>query len=104
MPLLSKIVSSKVSDQFSSMRAHIKARSELVLMVSSLFHIGPLFSVLCITQNHVFDQYPDLTENSDFATPGKPGRSPEKPNQIAPTYPSGYFERVCNIRSEIPRL
>ena len=35
---------------------------------------------------------------------GKPGRSPKNPNQIAPTYPPGYFERVFNIRSEIPRL
>ena len=104
MPLLSHIVSSEVSDQFSSMRAQTEAQSELVLMVISLFYICSKFSVLCITQNHLFDQCLYLTKNSDFATPGKPGRSPKNPNQIAPTYPPGYFERVFNIRSEIPRL
>ena len=50
-----------------------------------------------------FDQNSNFMKNSNFATPGKPLRSPKNQNQIASAYQFGYFQRVSNVASNIPR-
>ena len=85
------------------MRAHIEAQSVLVLLGNSHFRIELLLSVSESCQNHVFGQNTNLTKNGHFATPGEPLRSPKNTNQIDSAYQSGYFKRVFNVASNIPR-